>query len=185
MSITAYNQTRIGSISRIEVTSSLTGTIYYHWYIDGLHIASGQSPVYVLYLSENDQAEVVCQDTNDAAYDALANAPAGYPARRTLHWVRSIDADVDHYRVDQKLGGGDWSALATVPQDSSTWYHAHLTGRLDDLGVYTWRIVPIDAAGNAGTPTTIGPETIVRTPDAPNYTIAFAAGTTLVTFTAA
>ena len=185
MSITAYDQTRIGSITRIEVTSSLSGTIYYHWYVDGDWVASGTSPTYSLYLAADDQARVVCQDTNDADYDAVANAPDGYSARRTLHWVRSTAADVDYYRVDQKKAAGDWSAVGTVPQDTATWYHSFTTGRLDDLTAYTWRIMPVDRFANDGTAIDIGPETIVRTPDAPDFELTFDEATTRVSFSEA
>ena len=60
-----------------------------------------------------------------------------------------------------------------------------LTPRLDDLSTYTWRVIPVNTAGNDGTALTIGPELIVRTPDAPNIEIVFDSGTTRVTFSEA
>jgi len=182
MAITAYTLTRLGEVTTVTVTSDLAGTIYYHWYTDGCYVGGGQSASRSFYLGLSDQTRVEVVDTNDADFDPVAGAPAGWPARRTLWWVRSIEADVASYRVEQKLGAGDWSTLAIVHDRPEAWDYAVMTDRLDDLSDYTWRVVPVDAAGNDGTPFTIGPEQIVRTPDAPNFTITFDAGTTKVTF---
>ena len=89
---------------------------------------------------------------------------------------------MSYYRVEQKLGAGDWETLRIVPQVADQWAYSLLTDRLDDLSSYTWRVIPVDAAGNDGTAITIGAELIVRTPDAPDFTATFDSGTTKVTF---
>jgi len=175
----------------VIVTSDLSGTIYYHWYLDGVLVASTEGldeSEFWFQLEQGEQARLEVLDTNDADFDAVANAPAGWPARRLLWWVRSLDASTDHYRVEQQQDGGDWSTVALVPRDSlgpDTWHYQLLSDRLDDLSDYAWRIVPVDAAGNDGDSTLIGPERIVRAPDAPDCTITYDADTDKVTFAAA
>ena len=185
MSITSIETTRFGNVTHVVATSDLGGTVYFHWYVDGAWLGMSLGGEWDLFLPLGDQARVECIDTNDADFDAIAGAPAGWPARRTLWWVRSLAEDCDQYRVEQKLGAGDWSTVAIVHQEPNRWEFSVLTDRLDDLADYTWRIVPVDLAGNDGTPIEIGPERIVRTPDSPNYTISFDTETTKVTFTAA
>ena len=60
-----------------------------------------------------------------------------------------------------------------------------VTPRLEDLATYTWRVTPYDQAGNAGTALTIGPEKVVRRPDAPRWAWAFNDSTQRATFSAA
>lgn len=169
----------------VTVTSDLSGTIYYHWYIDGAYIASTMSPAYSFYLAEDECVRVTCIDTNNASYDAIANAPAGYPARRSLWWVRSIDSDVSHYRVEQNKDAAGWTEIGIVHHDDTQWSYSFLTEPLTDLSSYQWRVYPVDAAGNDGTVITLGAETVVRTPDAPDFTISFDGDTDTVTYTAA
>jgi len=183
--ITDYAQTRHGTITSVTVTSDLSGTIYYHWYRDGVHVAATESATYWFVLQDQESLRIEVFDTNDADFDPIANAPDGWPARRTIWWVRSTATDVHHYRVDQKLGAGAWSQIAVVYPETDIWSYSVVTPRLTDLSSYTWRIVPVDAAGNDGTALEIGTEKIVRTPDAPEFTVSFDSGTTKVTFAAA
>jgi len=185
MAITRYQTTRFRNITTVAVISDLSGTVYYHWYLDGAYIASTTRPTYSFVLEQGEQARIEVQDTTDPNYDPIANAPAGYPARRTLWWIRSTEGDVDYYKVEQKKDSGQWSTIGIVRHDNREWAYSFLTPRLEDLATYTWRIIPVDTAGNEGTPQTIGPETVVRTPDAPRFAISFDPSTTRVTFSAA
>jgi len=105
--------------------------------------------------------------------------------RKTLWWVRSLAEDVDHYRVDQSIDGGVWHELTTLRVIDNQWDYQHTTAPLTDLATYIWRIVPVDTAGTDGTPIEIGPEKVVRTPDAPDFTINFDPATRRITFSAA
>ena len=183
MTITDYQTIRNENLTRVIVTSDLAGTVYYHWYLDGVLVGSTESSEFWFSLEIGEQARVEVLDTNDPDFDPLQNAPEGWPARRLLWWVRSIDASIDHYRVEQQQNAGAWSIVARVPHDGNLWHYWLLSGRLDDLSDYAWRIVPVDAAGNDGDWTLIGPEKIVRTPDAPDFAIAYDAGTDKVTIT--
>ena len=186
MAIASYSQSRVGDLTTITVVSDLLpAAVYYHWYVDGWYVGPSGGPAYSLHSQPGDQVRIVCQDTTDPDYDAAANTPAGWPARRTLWWVRATDLDLDYYRVEQKLGAGAFTTIGRVSPRPQDWSLSLLTPRLTDLGVYTWRITPVDKAGNEGTAITIGPETIVRTPEAPDFTVSFDPATTRVTFSAA
>jgi len=169
----AYSAVRIGEVTEVTVTTSLAGVLAYHWYADGAWVGQTSGPTRSFMVPEGEQLRLAVVPTADADFDPIAGAPAGWPGRRTLWWVRSLDTDVAAYRVEQQAGAGDWETLAEIPQATGQWDFSLVTGRLDDLTDYAWRITPIDAAGNEGTPITIGPERIVRTPDAPEFTIEF------------
>jgi hypothetical protein len=180
---------RISDVTKVTVvsdlsTSSLYGTIYYHWYLDGDYCGRTTAPYRNFQLKIGDQGRVEVVDTIDPDFDSAANAPTAYPARRTLSWVTSTSS-VDHYRVEQKKAAGAYSSIAKVFSVLGQWTYSAKSERLDDLTEYTWRIVPVDSLGNDGTPYVIGPELIVRTPDSPDFTVSFSASTTKVTFTAA
>ena len=179
MSITSYTATPIGNGCRVTVTSDLGGTVYYHWYSDGSYFAA--TAVAYVDVPLSGQERIECIDTTDVDFDPIANAPAGFPAVRTLEWVRSIDTSVSQYRVQERVDGGDWETVALVNADSR-WAYRYLTGELTDLADYEWRAVPLSAAGADGTPAALDSETVVRRPDAPSFTVAFNEGASTVTF---
>lgn len=185
MTITDYQCRRIGDVTEVTVTSDLSAPIYYHWYVDGSFRASTQTNVLSFYLDEGEQLRLEVLDTTDPDWDPIANAPDGYPPRRTLWWVRSISSDCVAYCVEQQKDGGGWSSLITIPARDGVWEYSYTTQRLDDLADYEWRVVPIDSLGNEGTPLALSAETIVRTPDSPDWAFTFDEGTDKVTFTEA
>ena len=183
--ITNYAQTRLRTITTITVTSSLSGLVYYHWYRDGAWIVRTKEPTYSFQLSATARAAIEVLDTVDPNWDGEANAPTAYPAARTLFWTRSTDTDVAYYRIEQDKDGGGYATIGKVFHVASEWSYRFVTPRLTDLSAYTWRIYPVDAAGDDGTVLEIGPDTIVRTPDAPDFAIAYDAETDKVTWTEA
>ena len=191
--ITGYQTTRYGLTTTVTVASDLVapagGTVFYHWYRDGSYIGMTTVPTRSFVVEAGEQLRILVKDTLDAAYDGLGAAPAGYPARRTLTWIRSLGDDVAKYQITQaqRLGGeyGDPVALATVHHETSVWDYDLLSSRLDDLYEHLWQAIPVDAAGNEGVALEIGEEKIVRTPDAPDFTVSFDEGTRKVTFAAA
>ncbi len=190
MTITAYTAVRIGNVTRVTATSDLTPPVYFHWWLDGTWVAStGTDPVYAFRQEPGEQLRIEALDTTDAAQTpealAVASGLVSWPARRTLWWIRSIDASVVRYRLEQKKGAGAWTSLALVPRDGEAWIYSTVSDRLDDLTDYEWRVYPIDAASNDGTVIALSAEHVVRWPDAPDVTVAFDGGTTRVTFAAA
>jgi hypothetical protein len=185
VTITALEQTRNGDVTTLTATSDLAGTVFFHWYVDGAWVGRTTSGVRSFQLPAGEQARVDVQDTTDDGYDGVANAPTGYPARRALWWTRSPDNDVARYVVEEQINGGAWSTIGTVWAADDAWAYSFLTGRLTDLATYAWRVTPYDVAGNAGTALALGSERIVRTPDAPDFDVAFDDDTQLVTFSEA
>jgi len=190
VSITAYSQVRFGNITRVTATSDLSGTIYYHWYLDGAFVGSTQDTSWDFILEDGEQAHVEALDTNNADFDPITNAPDGYSARRTIWWVRSISTvarteDVDHYRVEQQQDGGEWTEIAVIPRDGDVWTYSVLTGRLTDLSTYAWRVTPVGENYEDGVTLTLASEIVVRTPDAPDFTITFDPDTDKITVAAA
>lgn len=192
MAITYNHTRRHQNMTEIKVTSDLSGTIYVHGYVDGSWIGrvvanADKTATFFVAMEDGDQAEFVAQDTTDDAYDPISNAPIGYPARRTVWWTASTSSDIAFYRVQFGTGQslpGAWTDLGDV-WDDGKWSYVFISQRLVDLTWYWFRIVPYDKAGNAGTVKTIGPEFVVRRPDAPDFTTAFNDGTQKVTYSAA
>lgn len=183
MAITAVSQVRQGNVITMTAVSDIS-PVEFHWYIDGAYYDSSRHGVHTFYLKTGDQGRIEVFDTNPGV-DPFLYTPTQKPARRSLCWIRSLGTAVAHYRVEQKKGAGSYSTVATVAHEEDRWSYSCLTERLDDLSEYTWRITPVDQAGNDGTAITVGPEMIVRTPNAPDFTVSFDGGTSRVTFTEA
>ena len=181
--ITSYTTTRLDDVTLVAVTSDLVGEVFFHWYLDGMYMGATSVASRTFQIPPGSQAEIEVKDTLDADFDPLSFAPAAAPARKTLWWVRSTDANVAKYRIEQQKDGGDWTVLADIPAGPSQWEYWYTTARLDDLAEYSWRIAPYDAAGNPGTALSFTQEKIVRQPDAPAFSVALNAGPQTVTFT--
>lgn len=177
-----YAVTRLGDVATVTVTTSLDDPLWHYWYLDGSYAGRTAGPANSFQLASDGKYRIECVPTDSDDFDPIASAPEGYPSRKTLWWVRSVAADVASYRIEQRIGEGDWTTIAEVVQPANQWEFYLTTDQLADLTDYTWRITPTDAAGNAGTPLTIGPERIVRWPDAPDYDIEFDPKTDKITF---
>lgn len=187
MAITGYSQSRIGGETLVSVTSDLSGLVYFHWYIDGGYQGpttsdDGHSSRSFL-LQDGQQNRVEVLDTTDPDFDPIANEPASYPASRTLAFIRSMGANIDSYRVEQQISGGAFVPLFSIPDDVKTWEYRVLVSGLADLTMYSWQVVAVDAFGNDGGPISLSlDETIVRWPDAPDFSVSFNPATSKVTF---
>jgi len=102
--------------------------------------------------------------------------------QKTLWFVRSLTSGVAYYLVEESVDGGAWTEIGRVFAVGDQWQYQVATAALDDLAEYTWRITPVDAADNeCDAPLTIGPELVVRTPDAVAFDVTFNPGPTTVT----
>lgn len=182
MSITDYSAIRVGNTHQITVTSDLIGVIYYHWYKDGQYLTRTQSSTYSIYLPPNAQVRIVVLDTNDPDFNPLLNNPDKYPGFRTIHWVRSLSDDVDHYLIKENKDEGGWTEKAKSKHDKNQWVYFWTSGILDDLSDYKWDVIPVDIYGNEGTAISFASEKIVRIPDAPNFRVTFNDVSDKVTF---
>ncbi|HEX8916792.1 MAG TPA: hypothetical protein VF796_30860 [Humisphaera sp.] len=112
--------------------------------------------------------------------DPLAAPAPAYPADVTLAWYAAAGAA--YYRVDAWDGAG-WAEAARLP-DGGEGYWTWRSGRLPDGAVATFRVVPVAAGGQDGTPTPFA-ALVVRRPDVPAAAYAYDAGTGTVTVSAA
>jgi len=181
VSITAYSRTILDHYTLVTATSDLSGTVYYHWYLDGLWVAATGVSSHAFYMETSAQSTVQCKDTNDIDFDGPANAPTEYPGRRTIFWYRSRETDVVKYRCESQKDGGSWVSFGTVAHDD-TWLYSKITPILDDLATYVFRVLALDKALNDGTAKEVDSEVFVRRPDAPNWTYTYASGTTRLTY---
>lgn len=186
MAITSMSTTRIGQVTVVTAISNLAPPVYFHWYLDGAYMGMTRAGSFSFALKEDEQARVEAADTSDAAFDPLLAPPAFFPARYTIHWVRSFSADIAEYIVEQRKSGGGWVTILRVPNDPEAWDYQVLTDRLDDIAVYEFRISTVDGAGNVGAaPIGTEDQTVYRLPDAPRWNFTWSAGTQRVTFAAA
>jgi len=184
VAITSITTQRIGQTTIVTAVSGLSGTVYFHWYLDGAYVGVSQAGTRAFAVPSGEQARIEVIDTLDPDFDPLAAAPAAFPARYTIHWIRSLAADVREYQINQNDGVTN-SEIARVPHDDAAWDYTFITPRLDDLTTYTFQVVPMDAAGNAATVIPLLQELVVRVPDAPDFTAVRDVGTQKITFAAA
>ena len=178
----SYLTVRIGETTQVSLLNPPRGTIGFYWYFDGAYVGKTVGPTKSFHVPAGEQLRLDVIPTADENFDPIASAPDGFPSRRTLWWIRSLGVDAANYRIDQREGAGDWTTVALIPQEADRWDFLIITDRLKDLTEYTWRVVALDAAGNEADPVAIGPELIVRTPDAPNFTAEFDSETRAVAF---
>ena len=175
----------MGGVSIVTASCFLAAPVYYHWYLDGQYLGMTTLAERSFRLVAGDQVQLIVLATRLADFDPYANAPAGYPARKTVWWIRSLDPSAAWYRVDQQQPDSSWLPVARLAADSKTWGYCWLSGRLADLTAAAFRIVPLDALGREGSPLVFPPEMIVRTPDSPAFTISFNPTNQLLTLSAA
>jgi len=192
-SVPRLTATRIGNVVTVRaITSLVESPVYYHWYLDGAHVGSGTAASFSFSVEQAGQGRVECVDTLDPNFDPLSAIPAQFPARFTVHWVRSLDAETREYVVQQRRvlpTSTPYAEIARLPA-TEAWDYILLSERLqgDYLYFYQWRILPVDPAGNlqnTGVPTVTPGVTVVRNPDAPNWNYTYDEGTDQVTFAAA
>ena len=165
--ITSITTSASGRTTVVTAVSNLSQPIWYFWYLGGAYVGGGRSNRRTFVLPAGQSARV---DVLDGSTSTPPASPVSYPPTRTILFVRSI-GDVARYRIEQSENSGAWTAIAFVQDNPGTWSYSITTANLDDLSTYAWRVVPIDAAGNDGTPIALASELIVRMPDAPVFAI--------------
>jgi hypothetical protein len=130
----------------------------YRIYIDGVLVSTQVGATYDIRIGSNQNPMIEVLDTTTAI-----PSPA-FPGYLELGWV--LDANAAQYRIDQMNNNGQWVTQATMNADSTSAWQEYTTPVLTDQATAQWRIVPIDAAGNAGTPVAFM-ALMVRYPDVP------------------
>lgn len=164
----AYTQSGPGTFV-FTYASNLADPTFYIW-VNGDLVAETLETSYEVSVPIGDQLQFdVFDDPDDEPTDY-------YPTRLTLRWEGRDGANT--YRVDQYTGG-QWVAKSIHPHRVSNLYH-YVTGVLDDVTTYQFRVVPIDAEGRSGTALSFTAE-MVRYPDEPAQTMTFTAGELVIT----
>lgn len=184
---------RIGHLMQVAITSSIHLSMgSFHWYRDGAYIGSTGIPSRTFRLEAGEQARIDVIASSNPDFDPQSQQEASQPSsRRVLEWFRSLSPDAGNYIVKHATSadGESWTSATKIREirhDDSRWGYRATTDILTDLTHYRWTVLPVDVVGNEGTASqTIGPEHIVRRPDAPDFTVSFDAGTSKVTFAAA
>jgi hypothetical protein len=178
MAITAIDQSRSGSTVTVTATSSLTGTVYFHWYSDGRYVGGGVSASRTFALPAGEQARVDVIDTNDADYDAVANAPAGFPRRVTVEFVGSPDTDISHYIIEQNNDD-----VARLTATDRNWLYRWTSPVLPDTqgaSQNEWTVRAVNRAGNESATVDVTEE-IARLGDAPDWSMSYDQPTNKIT----
>jgi hypothetical protein len=179
----------------VQATSTIAGA-WFFFYLAGSYLGRNQSGAWTFSIPAGATATVSVLDGSTNTIPSGALIPIQWPATRTLFWNRSIDPNIAAYQVQQQTcpggfsdgfsggfesgAGSGWQTLAIVPDDAGQWDYSYATGPLDDLTNYQWQIVPLDAGGNPGDAVSLSAELIVRTPDAPMFTVAVSGGVATV-----
>lgn len=115
--------------------------------------------------------------------DAAAVPGAAYPAYALLAWYASAGAA--GYRVEElDLPTGLWTERTSFTDEGGN-YYVYRSRYLEDATTHRFRVTPLGANGNAGTPADFV-VLMVRVPDAPAASFTYnGAGTPTVTVAAA
>jgi len=114
--------------------------------------------------------------------DSTESPSPTYPSRMRLGWFASTGAPAaSSYRIDQYIAAA-WVKRAAIPEDGRGFYQ-WVTRSLDDDTSHQFRIVPVAANGNEGTPVSFT-ALMVRHPDEPDVAIAYSSSTRKLTISA-
>jgi hypothetical protein len=166
MAISGVSGAFVGSTSwRISWAASAGESV--DVYVDGVLVLSTSATECILSLDDSSVVDVV----------ASGAVPAeAYPRRITLAWPGA--ADVAEYRIEEYFGS-TWTWRQTIANDGSP-YFTWKTRVLEDETIHQFRIIPYDAAGNAGAAEELS-TLMVRIPDVPSVTWSIAEGQHVVT----
>lgn len=158
MTVTFTEQRQVGARSWYWAWASNTApTGPFYVYLDGVYATTLYQPWYQLELTPGEQVQFEVLDDTSAASDA-------YPSRALLSWDASPDA-VTAYRVDE-YSGGVWTQVTLMQPAAGQTHFDWQTDPLADGSVHTYRVVPVDDAGNDGVSKQFS-MTVVRRPDPP------------------
>lgn len=113
--------------------------------------------------------------------DKACSIPSlAFPGRATLNWRAQTDAT--EYRVEEYVSAA-WTERQVIPANGSGSY-VWQSRWLEDETTHQFRVVPVNSAGNDGTPLAFS-MLLVRIPDVPRVTYTYNATTDKVTIAAA
>lgn len=163
---------------RLKWTSDATLPITFRVWQNGVRIANFVSPTAGAFI---DLHVPIGESHAVEVFDKACSVPKpAFPGRFTLHWTAIAGAT--SYRIEE-LVSAVWTLRATQSDDGrQAW--TFLSRWLEDVTTHGFRIIAVDAAGNLGTALTFSVE-MVRTPDLPEVSYVWSAGTGRITVAAA
>lgn len=184
--VRVVSRARFGPVTVLTVAGRFAGRVFYHWWVDGDYGGRSASNTFGVHSPAASVARLYIIETLDPDFDPVAGAPDMFGPRKMIRWLRAVDLAAHSYRVEQSRAGAGWVEIGSVfAAGRAAWEFALKTPRLDDLVSYAWRVIPVTFAGNDGNTLAFAAETIVRTPDAPDWTVTWDPDTERVTFAAA
>ncbi len=174
MAVTINEPVEITSTTWLLTWSSSLGSPTYRIYRDGVLVSTQTTTEYTLTISDGYAPVIEILD------DATEAQPA-FPGVLVLGWRN--DADAAQYKIEE-YAAGVWVLRETVVLDSEVAWQSYTTPALADETSHTWRVTPVDAAGNSGTAISFV-VLMVRHPDVPDVLMTYSSGTAQVTVSAA
>ena len=117
----------------------------YRVYVDGILVSTQIGSEYTIAYEEGSNPVIEVLD------EAAAVPSPAFPRYLVFGWAG--DPDADRYLIEKNEGAG-FVTVETIANDLSRAWMTYSTGTLADETTHTWRITPIDAAGNSGTAVT-------------------------------
>lgn len=158
---------------RLKFTSDQATPVTFRVYVMGrlvtIFVADDGYGEFDLNVAEDEQPYVQILD------DEVSREDYAYPGQVTLAW--QAKAGATSYRIEEYVSAV-WTERYTVVARGEGAF-TYLTRWLEDAVSYQWRIIPIGANGNDGSPLTFA-FTFVRHPDVPDVTYPIDSGGNLV-----
>lgn len=138
----------------------------YRVYIDGVKVSVQTANTFSLVVQPGVPAPIL------EVLDRVEAVPQpAFPGYLVLGW--NTDPDAVAYKVAYLSAFSGWLEYATIEVDLNKDFQSYSTPLLDDETDASWRITPIDAAGNEGASAAVFSALIVRHPDVPNVSFTY------------
>lgn len=164
--------------TRVVTWSSSLGSPEYYVYQDGKLVTKTFAETWTFHIPSPKDTDAPREDPLISILDD--STPPGYtsPGRIYLSWYP--DPDAAYYLIEEEIESV-FTEVVRIPE-TGRGYYRWLTQWLTDGYETAWRITPVDAAGNSGTPFDFE-FTQVRHPDTPNVEFSYSDITGTVTIT--
>ena len=161
-----------------SVRYTWAGTSPFDVYVNGERVLNQttDTTLVVQYPSEATPHACEVRDANDTGTAASVE----YSPRLRLQWRGQADAQFYHI---QKYVASVWTTQQIASETGKGYYNYTTTAQADDTTVQ-WRVMPQDSRGYQGTPVDFS-FFVVRNPAPPAVAYSYAAGTGLLTVSAA
>jgi len=160
----------------ISWSSSFGAGAHFWIYLNG-ELVEEDTPTTSMVVAMTTPGDLTELEVLDAAPESLDPA---YPSRAHLGWY-GVDGAAS-YRVEEYVGAA-WTERKPLNAEDADFF-VFRTRVLEDSTVHQWRVVPVGANGNEGTPLTWS-FLMVRRPDPPDVTFSYDEGTGEVTVASA